>query len=518
MQQIIKIVKWVFGVGLVVLLVCGGAGAFLYPMVTKQMAAQRDRARGQLVIVEPAKTGALVRTVSAPGTVAAKVTTNISARVSAKINSIHAEEGQLVKEGDILIELDSLDLVASLDASKARSAADNASLKSFEASLASEEARLAGVRAAYQNAVTELERQQQLYASGDVSKQSLDNASTEVDRTKSSYDGAVKQLDVARANVESAFARAAASRAEVDRSQRNLEYCTIRAPFNGVITRRIAQVGETALGTIQNAGTQLMVLEDVSEMLIKARLAETDAPRVAADQKARIFINGYPDTVFTGVVRRVGLTSLRWTADNTFYFEAEIVVDTAGIRLSTGTSANVEIEIETIDGVLLVPSQAVLDKRVDSLPRNLREENPLVDRDKTFARLVMLKKDNKSVYVPVTTIAGNISFTAIKEGISAGDPVIVGPFAALQQLGDGAQVRTEDDDKKLEKDAEKKPVEQAKSEVAETPAEDTKKPEDAKKPDEGAAKPAASSSSSGSGGPNSSPDAAPKNPPKTASN
>lgn len=471
MRKVWSILKWVAGVGLAVLLICGGGAAFLVPMIQKQIDAQRERARGILVVVEPAKRGELIRTVSAPGTVSAKTTTNISSRVSAKINAIHFEEGDKVKEGDVLIELDSLEYEAALDASKARYAGDLANLKSIEASFAADEARIIGSRAQYQNALQEFERQQQLFASGDVAKSALDNAQTDVDRLKSTYEAALKGLDASRANVEAAVARAAASKAEVDRSQRNLEYCTVKAPFDGLITRRIAQVGETALGTIQNAGTQLMVLEDTTETLVKARLAETDAPRVAVGQKVRVFVNGYPDTIFTGTLRRVGMTTLRWTADNTFYFEAEVVLDTQGTRLASGTTANVDVEIETLRDVLLVPSQAVLDKRVDALPQELREENPLVDREKTFAKVVMVKRDGKAKYLPVRTLASNINMAAIAEGLSENDPVIVGPFSALQQLSDAAQVRTEDEDRKLK---DKKKAGEPEAEVAE---QDKAKPE-----------------------------------------
>ncbi|MDX2115283.1 MAG: efflux RND transporter periplasmic adaptor subunit [Planctomycetota bacterium] len=490
MRTVWKITKWALGIGLVVLIVCGGTGAFLWPQVKKFRQAQMDRARGTLVVVEPAARGELTRTVSAPGTVAARTASNISARVSAKIMKIHAEEGQAVKESDVLIELDSLDLIAALDAARARYTSELASLKSAEANALGDEARIAGARAAYTNSVAEFERQQQLFESGDVSQQSLDNARTEVDRTRSTFDAAVRALEVAKANIEAARARAEASKAEVDRAERNVDYCTVRAPFAGVITRRIAQVGETALGTIQNAGTQLMVLEDMSEMLVKARLAETDAPRVSPGQKVRVYINGYPDEAFEGVVRRVGMTSLRWQLDNTLYFEAEIVLDPKGRRLATGTTANVDVEIETIADVLKVPSQAVLDKRVDSLPQKLRDEHPLVDRNKTFARVVMLKKDNKVEFAPVRVIAGNITSTAIAEGLTEGDPVIVGPFTALQQLSDGAMVRTEEEIKAEEKKKQEAAAAQAgKAPADESPtvAEKPKTEDDKSKPASGEA-------------------------------
>ena len=468
MRKFFGVVKWIVGVGIVLVVICGGGAAFLVPMVQKQIKAQQERAKGTLVVVEPAAMGELIRTISAPGVVAPKNTANISSRVSAKIEKIHVDVGDQVEEGQILVELDKQDWLAALDASKARLAADEASLKSIEASLASDEARIVGARASYTFALTDLERQQELFASGDISQQNLDNARTEVDRTKSTYEAAMKNLDAARANIEAARARVDASRAEVERSQRNVEYCTVRAPFSGVITVRRANEGETALGTIQNLGTTLMVLDDMSELQVDARLAETDSPRVSIGQKVRVFINGYPDQSFEGEVRRVGLSTQRWQQDNTFYIECEIVVDVRGKRVASSTTSNVEIEIETIKDLIVVPSQAVLDKRVDALPQKLREGHPLIDKDKTFAKIAMLYKDGKIEYVPVKTVASNITKTAITEGLSVGDPLVVGPFSALQSLTDGANVRTEEEKKKNEEKDKDKP------EVAETEKGETK--------------------------------------------
>lgn len=473
MRKLVGILKWVAGIGFLALLICGGGAAFLVPMVQKQIAAQRERAQGTLVLVEPVAAGELVRTVSAPGTLAAKTTANISSRVSAKIDVIHVDVGDEVTKDQVLVELEKEDLIAALNGAKARLAAEEAQLKSIEANLASDDARIVGSRASYEYAVQEFERQQELFSSGDVSKQSLDNAQTEVDRTKSVYEAALKGLDAARANIDAARAQVESSRAEVDRAQRNVEYCTIRAPFSGVITLRKANAGEMALGTIQNMGTTLMVLDDMSEMIVEARLAETDAPRVAAGQPARVYINGFPDKTFQGQVRRVGLSTQRWTSDNTFYVECEIVVDMEGLRVASATTSNVEIEIETIRDLMIVPSQAVLDRRVDSLPKALREDSPLVDRDKTFARVAFLLKDGKAVMTPVRATASNLSKTAIAEGLEAGAPLIVGPFSALQNLADGAAVRTEEP----KKDKEDKATEVAKEGDAEAePKKDEKKP------------------------------------------
>ncbi len=451
-----RVLKWVVGIGVVVLIVCGGAGLFLFPTITKLQKEAAERSRGAAVVIEKASVGEIVRVVSAPGTLAAKSIANISARVSAKIEEIPFGDGARVNQGDMLIRLDAKELEASLAASRARYLADEAALKSAQANLAADRARVLGSRAQYENAVLEFERQQQLFDSGDVSKSSLDSAKTEMDRLKASYDGAQAGVDSLLASVEAARARVEASRADVDRAQRNVEYTVIAAPFDGVITRKVANVGEVALGTISNQGATLLVVEDQSEMLVKARLAEMDAPRVKPGQKCKVYVNGYPDRVFKGELRRVGLTVLRHT-DQTLYFEGEILLDTEGEALSSGTTANVEIEIETISDLIVIPSQAVQDKRVDALPQKVREENPLVDREKTFCRVVFVRKDGKAVLTPVTTSASSLTRTAVKGGLEPGAEVIAGPFAVLQNLADGAPVRVqgEEDAKKKagEKDA-----------------------------------------------------------------
>jgi len=454
-----RIARWVIGVGLIVLIICGGGAAFLVPTVMKLQKEASEKARGSAVVVERAAFGEITRVVSAPGALAAKNIANISARVSAKIEEIPHGEGERVNQGQMLVRLDAKELEASLAAARARYLADEASFKSSEANLAAEQARIIGARAQYQNAVIEFERQQQLFESGDVSKSSLDAAKTEMDRLSAAYEGAQAGLDSLRANVEAAKARVEASRADVDRAQRNVEYTVISAPYDGVVTRKIANVGEVALGTISNQGATLLVVEDQSEMLVKSRLAEMDAPRVKPGQKCRVFVNGYPERTFNGVLRKVGLTVLRHN-DGTLYFEGEILLDTEGERLASGTTANVEIEIETIDKHIVIPSQAVQDKRVDSLPQKLREENALVDREKTFCRVVYVRKDGKAMITPVTTVASSLTRTAIKEGLEEGVEVIVGPFSILQNLADGSPVRV------LGEEAEKKDKKSPEDETA----------------------------------------------------
>jgi len=450
-----RILKWTAGALVVFAFVVGSAAVFLVPRIQEVMEQRASAAGGKQVVVEAAARDSLTRYVSAPGTIAPNAFANISSRVSAKIEEMPFDEGDTVNKGEILVRLESRELEASLAAARARFLADKASAKSAEAQLVSEESRVIGAKASYENAVAEYERQQELFTSGDISQADLDRARTEMDRLKAAYDAQVAALETLRANVDAARARAEASKADVDRAQRNLEYATITAPFDGIITQRNLNVGEVALGTISNQGATIMVLEDQTEMLVEARLAELDAPKVDEGQPVSCYVSGFPDKTFRGVVKRVGRRALRWSADNTLYFEAEIVIDTEGMPVKSGTTANVDIEIETIDDVLVVPSQAVQDKRVDSLPQRIREENTIVDREKTFVRVVFLMRDGKAIMTPVDTISSNLVYTAVDRGIDTGDLVVVGPFAVLQDLAhdDAIRVRGTGEDEGAEPDS-----------------------------------------------------------------
>lgn len=449
MGSVWKVVKWVLGIGLVLLLVCGTGAAFLYPRIKTMMEEQRLAGQGTAVITEASTRGTLVRTISAPGTVTPTNEVNISARVSAKIASLPFKEGELVKEGDVVVELDSKDLAAAVAAAEARLLAEHANYKAAESQYLAEEASMLGVKATYDKATSDWERQQELFKTGDISKADLDAFKAELDRSKSQYQSRQVNLLSVKASVEAAGARVKIAEADLAQSKENLSYGTIKSPINGHITLLNAKVGEVVVvGTMNNAGTVIMKIADMSEMLVKARLAEIDAPRVKEGQRVQVLINGFGERKFEGTLRRVGLQSKVNLADQTAYFEGEVLLLLGDEkRVLAGSTASVDIEVESIDNVVMVPSQAVIDKRVEELPKEIRE-NALVDRDKTFAQVVFVKKDGKAVLTPVKAGGRNITRTAIEQGLEEKIDVIVGPFKALQELTNGASVRLQEDEKK----------------------------------------------------------------------
>lgn len=451
MSTIFKVIKYVcLTLGVVVLLGVG-VGVFFAKGMIERYELQQVAEKGTEVQTIIAEKGSLTRVVSAPGRVEARNSVNITSRVSAKINELLYEAGDLVSEGDVVARLDSKDVEATLEAAEARLQADEASLRSSQATLEAERSSLAGLKAQLDRAVADFERTQMLYESGDVSEQQLDADRALMEQREADYHSRVASLKGAEANVEAARARVAVSRAEVSRARENVDFTVIRSPIDGVITRVDAREGEVALGTIQNVGSTVMVIADLSEMLVMAEIPETDVNRIKEGQSARVSINGFPDERFDGTLRKMSLES-QAGSDGTNIFRAEIVLHLEERRMFAGLTANVDIEVETLDGLIVVPSQAVLDKRIDTLPREIRDESKVLDMERTYAQVVFVRDASSTARLrPVKVEASNLRQTGISAGIEVGDEVIIGPFRNLQDLehGEGVRLESTDDEQAL---------------------------------------------------------------------
>jgi len=431
-EGVIGFLKWTVGIVLVVGLLGGAAAVFLWPRVNAYWEAQALANQPASVEVETVARGELVRTIAAPGTVVPRTEVQIAARVSATINRIPLLEGDLVKKGDVLVELDRKEVEARLSAAMARLLSDEAAQKASEARLAADRANLIGIKSNLDKAIADHERNQELYDSGDIALTTLEASQNEVDSRRAAHESAQANLEGSVANVESAKANVAVGRADVESAQENLEYTTIRAPIDGVITQVNSREGEVALGTIQNAGTVIMTIADLSEMLVEAQMTEVDAPKVKEGQRVSVYLNPYPGRTFTGRLRRIGLQS-RASNDGANVFDAEVVLDPTEDRLFSGLTANVDIEVERFEGVIVVPSQAVLDKRLDELPLDVRSSS-LVDASSARVQVVFVFEDGRAKMRPVRTIASSITRTAIEAGLEVGEQVISGPFASLRTM------------------------------------------------------------------------------------
>jgi HlyD family secretion protein len=408
--------KWVLGLCVVLLLAAGGGGYYVYStgMAKAWMEKFQPGAGGTEVRIGRVERGNLVRTISAPGQIEPKTKVEISSQVSARIIGLPFRENQIVKKGDVVIRLDAEDLAALLSASKA--------------SLKSEEARLEGARASHANAQSELARRRELARNRDISASELEQVETEFLRAESALRQAEFAIDIARA--------------EIQRRQKDLDNSTITAPMDGIITKLDAEVGETVVvGTLNNPGSVIMEIADLSVMLLKARVDEANVTPVKDGQAARVFVNAFRDTSFAGRVENVGLKRQVGT-DGTAFFETDILLEVPkGTLLRSGLTANADIEVETFREVLKVPSQAVLDRAIDELDSKLVDGNPLVDRAKKFTRVVFVMRDGKAKATPVQIGASDLTSTVILGGIKESDEIVVGPFKALIGLKDDETIK-----------------------------------------------------------------------------
>ena len=190
---------------------------------------------------------------------------------------------------------------------------------------------------------------------------------------------------------------------------------------------------------------------DLNVMIMKARVDEANIAPVKKGQGSRIFINAFKGTEFKGMVDKVGLKRIV-DRDGTGYYEVEILVDRpADTLLRSGLQANADVEVETLYDVLRVPTQAVVDRRVDELPKELAEST-VIDKTKAFARVIYTIEDGKAKAVPVSSGSSDLTHTVLLAGGTENVDVITGPFKVLQELRDGRKVIDEVEAKKI-KDA-----------------------------------------------------------------
>ena len=408
--------------------VLGGIGFVVYKSPVGQQFVNRtnqDEA-GTPVIMESITFGDLERTVSAPGSIEPKRLINISSQVSAKVLALPFEEGDQVKEGDVVIRLDPQDLVAALDSAKA--------------GLAGQEASLGGAEAALINARLSYERLQQLNETGDATKAELDSAEASFLQAQSNKQVLIHQIEQAKAQIE--------------RAQKDLDNTTITSPIDGVITALNTEVGETVIvGTTNNPGSIIMEIADLSQMLLKAQVDEANIAPVEVGQDAKIFINAYTDREYDGKVQKIALKR-QVASDGTGTFEVEILMDlTEGETLYSGLSASTDIVVEHFYDAMIVPSQAVVDRRIEELPEDIKTGNELIDLNKTFTRVVYRVVDGKTVATPVKVGPSDLTQTVITEGLDRDDTIVTGPFRVLVDLKHDRAVRDEKEKKDDKSDA-----------------------------------------------------------------
>ncbi len=445
-------------ISVIITLVVVSAAAIVYKVKT------RASSKPTVVRMEKAQRGELIEFVSAPGEIEPRVYVKISAKVSARITELPYEEGDIVTGGNtdtnppvpasVLLRLDDKDLQSRLLSAEASYAAQEVQLEVEKARIAGQQANLIGLDASLKQAQRDLERQKGLLESQDISQATFDQSKLKFDELKSRYNSAKHTLDAAELNLVVMQHNLEAAGAGVTQAKEALSYTTITSPIDGVVTRINAEVGEVVIyGTMNNPGTVILEVADLSTMLLVAQVDEADVGKLRVGQKAKVFVQTFPDDEFKGVVDSIALTHRISPSTATKYFRTEILLEGEVKKLFSGLTAHVDIETIKHEDVLNVPSQAVLGRPIDDLPLDIRENCPEVDKEKTFTPVVYRYIDGKAVVTPVKIGPSNLTHTVILSGITEDDKIIVGPYKELEGLKHDKKIR---DEREVEAEKKKK--------------------------------------------------------------
>jgi HlyD family secretion protein len=374
--------------------------------------------------------------VRAPGKIEAKTQVKVSADIMGKIVTLAVKEGDRVRKGQLMLQLDDTQYRAFHEQARATAATARARVREAEQTLRVAEATY--------------RRQQALFQQKLLSDAERDQAETAIEAARSAAQAA--RQEVARAD------------AAVSGAADNLRKTRFLAPFDGVVSALNVEQGENVItGTMNNPGTEILVVSDLSRMLVKADVDETDVVDMKLGQKAKITVDAMPDTSFVGTVTDIGNTakrSLTSAVEGQTNFEVKVVFDSNVPQVRPGMTADVEIETGTHAKAQGVPIQAVVVRTDRELERAAHkpgarpkkrvagvalaaEDDTAGRKDKEITGLFVVGKDNVAKFVPVRTGIASETMIEIFGPVKTGDVVVSGPYKALRDLKPGSQVKKE---------------------------------------------------------------------------
>ena len=374
------------------------------------------------VTVEPVEKGKIISIVTATGKVEAKTNVNISSDVMGKIIDLPIIDGQKVEKSQLLVQIDKTQSLAEVDQMRAL---------------------LASAEISQDQAQIEFNRQKQLSERKLISQ-------AEYDLAKNSLDRAAQTVKQYKANLASAI--------------NQLEKYTIRAPIAGTITQLNSKLGENVMvGTMNNAGTVIMVISDLSEIVVKANVDETDIASLALNQDVKISLDAFPDTSFGGKVTEIGnaaKSSVYGVQDQVTNFEVTVLITESVAGIKPGMNSSVDITTNIRDGALKIPIQAVVMRSPgDTLKTPLQKTGAIASTtDETAPKNEKAKKNDagdevdgvfwvdngKAMFLPVKTGISDQQYIEIVSGLTENQKIITGSYKTLRTLHHGDKIKAKE--------------------------------------------------------------------------
>ena len=434
--------KILIGVGIVVVL---GGVAFAN--------VKFKRNTGIEVTTEAIKKRRLEAIVNASGKIQPKRDVNISADTMGRVTDLAVDEGYRVTKGQFLLQIDPRNLRSAVQRTEASLQAAKSQVEQLKVSIESAKVALKQSEDAYT-------RQQNLWKGGLTTRETLERAENDLKMRQADLRSQEQQLKTQELRMESESATAESARYDLSKVR-------IESPITGIVTRRNIEEGETVvIGTMNNAGTVLLTIADMSVIQAEVEVDETDLPTIKIGQPAKVTIDALPGQSFTGKVTEIGNSPIQAASGQSSStqatnFKVIVTLDKEIAEVRPGFTATAEITTAVRDNAISVPIQAttvrevVVDDKGNVVrpPENeKRPSRPVVGTSAQAAELkpgetrkelegVFIVQNNKAVFNPVKTKIAGEKYFEILSGLKDGDAVITGPFSSVRSIADGAAVK-----------------------------------------------------------------------------
>jgi HlyD family secretion protein len=408
---------------LVAIVVLAAAGVVAFRINRSRNAATEVR-------LEQVSRRDLVSAVTASGKIEAKTSVDISADITGRIIDIAVREGDMVKRGQFLLQIDP----AQYQAAVARA----------QGVVSSMEAILLQTRASRDQAQRAWNRAKQLRELGEnlIAPETAEQAQT--------------ALEVAEANFQSSRAQLEQARAGLQEAKDNLSKTRLTAPIAGRVVRLAVEEGEVAVpGTFSRETGLLMTIADLSVILAKVQVDETDVVRLKTRDSVEVNIDAYPDTTFSGQVTKIShsakLTATQTASgsnDRAVDFDVEITLKRPPEDIRPDLSCTARIVTDTRNRALSIPIIALTVRDHEKVP-NESETGPRVDTlrerfTKREAEGVFIVREGLATFRPVKVGVAGDDYFEVLDGIREGETIVAGTYQAIRDLKDGAKVRQAD--------------------------------------------------------------------------
>ena len=434
------------------------------------------QSRKNVVTVQTGKVQRLDLTavVSASGEIKPKTYVNIGANAFGKITHLYVKEGDRVRKGKLLAQLENVQSAADVNATRAALEAAQTDAVASDAALKTALADLNRAKADAERMKLDWDRAQGLYHEALIAKSEYDMRKNAWESADSGLAQAQARIAQAKAQKESADRRVSQTRANLTRVSDVLQKTTYEAPFDGMITNLPVREGETVVIGIQNSpGSTLMSLADMSVITAEVQVDETDIVNVKLGQPADVTIDAIPKKIFQGVVTEIGnnaivrstglATSQQTTASQEAKdFKVVVTLQTPPDNLRPGLSATAKITTATRSNALTIPIQALTVRRQADLEQKSNDKGSVEaaapqkaaskDKDMDDIQGVFVIRNHKAEFVPVNTGIAGTTEIEVLNGLKEGDEIVTGSYKVLRTLRPGASVKVDNTAPKKEEE------------------------------------------------------------------